>query len=53
MLWLAHEWPVAFFAALAVTLGVSVVLIVVLFRFLRGLVRRLREHFARPSYEGT
>jgi hypothetical protein len=53
MLWLAHEWPVAFFAALAVTLLVSVVLIVVLFRFLRGLARRLREHFARPAYEGT
>jgi hypothetical protein len=53
MLWLAHEWPVAFFAALAVALVVSVVLIVVLFRFLRGLLRRLREHFARPAYEGT
>jgi Domain of unknown function (DUF4126) len=53
MLWLSHEYPAAFFIALALTLVVSVVVIVLLFRFLRGLVRRLRAHFARPAYEGA
>jgi hypothetical protein len=53
MLWLSHEYPTAFFIALALTLVVSVVVIVLLFRFLRGLVRRLRAHFARPAYEGA
>ena len=52
MLWLATEYPVLFFVALALTLLVSVALIVLLFRFLRGLARRLREHFQRPAYEG-
>jgi uncharacterized protein (DUF983 family) len=42
MLWLAWEKPVWFFVALAVLLVVMVVTIVVLFRFLRGLVRRFR-----------
>ncbi len=41
MLWLAWEQPVWFFVALAVALIVMFALIVVLFRFLRGLVRRL------------
>jgi hypothetical protein len=50
MLWLAHEYPVAFFVALAVAVVVSIALVVLLFRFLRGLVRRLRTHFARPAY---
>jgi hypothetical protein len=50
MLWLASEHPVLFFVALALTLLVSVALIVLLFRFLRGLARRLRDHFARPGY---
>lgn len=40
MLWLAWEHPLAFFAALALALVVGVTLIVVLFRFLRGLLRR-------------
>jgi hypothetical protein len=53
MLWLSHEFPVAFFVALALMLVLSVVLIVLLFRFLRGLLRRLRTHFASPSYEAT
>jgi Domain of unknown function (DUF4126) len=53
MLWLATEYPVAFFVALALTLLVSITLIVLLFRFLRGLARRLRGHFARPTYEGA
>ena len=42
MLWLAWEQPVWFFVALAIALAVMVTLIVVLFRFLRGLVRRFR-----------
>jgi hypothetical protein len=50
MLWLAHESASTFFVALALTLIVSVVLIVLLFRFLRGLLRRLRDHFSRPAY---
>jgi hypothetical protein len=41
MLWMAWEQPVWFFVALAITLVVMVALIVVLFRFLSGLVRRL------------
>jgi hypothetical protein len=53
MLWLSVEYPVPFFLALALVLVVSVVLIVILFKFVRGLARRLRGHFARPSYEGT
>jgi hypothetical protein len=42
MLWLAWEQPVWFFVALGVLLVVMIVTIVVLFRFLRGLVRRFR-----------
>lgn len=40
MLWLAWEQPVWFFVALAFALVVMVTLTVVLFRFLRGLIRR-------------
>jgi hypothetical protein len=40
MLWLAWEQPLWFFLALAVSMLVAVVLIVVLFKFLRALVRR-------------
>jgi len=53
MLWLSTTHPVAFFVILAVTLVVMVVVIVVLFRFLRGLVRRLRGHFAPTPVGGT
>jgi hypothetical protein len=53
MLWLSHEYPAAFFVALALMIVVSIALIVLLFRFLRGLVRRLRAHFAQPAYEAT
>jgi hypothetical protein len=42
MLWLAWEQPVWFFVALAIALAVMLTLIVVLFRFLQGLVRRFR-----------
>ena len=45
MLWLSWEHPVAFFFALAVALVVMVVVTVLLFKFLRGLGRRLRGHF--------
>lgn len=40
MLWLAWEHPVMFFIALAVALVVMVALTIVLFRFLRALIRR-------------
>lgn len=40
MLWLAWEQPLWFFAALALVLILSVILIVLLFRFLRALFRR-------------
>ena len=53
MLWLAHEYPTAFFIVLAIVIVISLIVIFVLFRFLRGLLRRLRGHFAAPAYEGT
>ena len=53
MLWLAHEYPVAFFIVLAIVIVVSLVVIAVLFRFLRGLLRRLRGHFAQPAAKGA
>jgi hypothetical protein len=49
MLWLAWEQPVWFFVALAIALAVMATLIVVLFRFLRGLVRRFRIEPAEES----
>jgi hypothetical protein len=52
MLWLAWEQPVWFFAALAVALVASVVLLVLMFRFLRALIDRLRGWFTgdpRPA----
>jgi hypothetical protein len=52
MLWLSHEYPTAFFVVLAIVIVISVVVIFMLFRFLRGLVRRLRGHFA-PTLEGA
>lgn len=53
MLWLSHEYPVAFFVVLAIVIVISLVVIFVLFRFLRGLLRRLRGHFSQPAYEGA
>jgi hypothetical protein len=53
MLWLSYTHPLWFFVALAVTLVVMVGLIVVLLRFLRGLIGRLRGHFARARLEGA
>jgi Domain of unknown function (DUF4126) len=52
MLWLSWEHPVAFFFALAVALVVMVVVTVLLFKFLRGLGRRLRGHFL-PTHSAT
>ena len=43
MLWLAWAHPVLFFAGLAIALLLMGVLIVVLFRFLRALLRRFKE----------
>ncbi len=45
MLWLAWEHPLWFGVALLLTLAVSIVLIIVLFRFLRGFKRSLQGHF--------
>jgi hypothetical protein len=45
MLWLAWEHPLWFGVVLLITLAVSIVLIVVLFRFLRGFKRSLQGHF--------
>ena len=45
MLWLSWEHPVAFFITLAVAVVVMVVVTVLLFKFLRGLGRKLRGHF--------
>jgi hypothetical protein len=53
MLWLSWAHPVWFFIALAFTLVVMVTAIVVLFRFLRGLTRRLRAHFAPTQMGGA
>ena len=47
VLWLAYEHPVWFWPVLAVMVLVALVLVVVLFRFLRGLFRRFAA--ARPA----
>jgi hypothetical protein len=52
MLWLAWTHPVWFFVALAFTVVASVIVIAMLFRFLRGLTRRLRAHFL-PTQMGS
>lgn len=52
MLWLAWEQPVWFFAALAVALVASLVLLVMMFRFLRAVIERVRGWFTgdpRPA----
>ena len=48
-LWLAYEQPVWFFVALAVVLVLSVVLIVILARFLRLLIGKLRGRGRAPA----
>jgi hypothetical protein len=50
MLWLSWAHPVVFFVVLAVALVVMVGLIVVMFKFMRGLWSALRQHFgAAPA----
>ena len=46
VVWLATQYPVAFGIALAVMVVVSVLLLVVLFKFLRAVVRRLSSFFS-------
>jgi hypothetical protein len=48
MLWLAYEHPLVFFPVLAVAVVVAVVLVFVLFKFLRALVRRVTGGGAPP-----
>lgn len=49
MLWLAWAHPLAFFAALALALVVSALLIVLMFKFLRGLASALKKHFGAAA----
>lgn len=49
MLWLAWTQPLVFFVCLGIALVVMVVLIVVLMKFLRGLIRMLRTRFGGPA----
>jgi hypothetical protein len=49
MVWLATQYPVAFGITLAVVLLVSVLLLVVLFQFLRAVLRRLSSLFSGPA----
>ncbi len=46
MLWLSWVHPLAFFAALIAALALSVSLILMLFKFLRGMGRLLRKRFS-------
>jgi Domain of unknown function (DUF4126) len=49
MLYLSTQHPIAFFVTLAVVLVVMVALTIVLFKFLRGLIRRLTGNFSPAS----
>ena len=49
MLWLAWEQPQWFWPVLAVAVVFALVLIVVLFKFLRGLFRRFAPHRTAPA----
>ncbi|MFO1338778.1 MAG: DUF4126 domain-containing protein [Burkholderiaceae bacterium] len=49
MLWLAWLHPFAFFIALALALVIMAALTVLLFKFVRGLVGRLRQHFGAST----
>jgi hypothetical protein len=53
MLWLSLHHPVVFFIALAVALVLMVTLTVLLFKFLRGVVRGLRGRFAAHAPSST
>jgi hypothetical protein len=52
MLWLSWTHPVGFFIALAIVLVVMVVLIVMFWRFLRAVLRKLREVFSPAPAQG-
>jgi tellurite resistance protein TehA-like permease len=45
MLWLSWEHPTMFYGALAVALIVMITATVMLFKFVRGLRKRLSNHF--------
>lgn len=49
MLWLAWEYPLPFFVVLAVVLVLMVTVTVLLFKFVRGLLRRLQDRFGPAS----
>jgi hypothetical protein len=49
MLYLSYEHPIAFFVTLAVVLVVMVGVTIALFKFLRGLIRRLSGNFSPAS----
>ncbi|MFN9471269.1 DUF4126 domain-containing protein [Acidovorax sp.] len=49
MVWLATQYPVAFGITLAVVLLVSALLLVVLFKFLRAVLRRVSSLFSAPA----
>lgn len=51
MLWLAWEHPVWFFVALAAAVVLSIVLVVVLLKFLRAVFARARRWFGGPPVE--
>ena len=53
MLWLSVAHPLWFWPVLAVVVVLALVLIVVLFRFLRGIFRRLRGEPAPPAAEAA
>jgi Domain of unknown function (DUF4126) len=46
MMWLATNYPLTFGIVLCVVLALSVVLVVVLFKFLKAIVRRVSEFFS-------
>ena len=52
MLWLSWQHPFIFYIALAIALVVMIVVTVLLFKFLRGLGRKLRGHFM-PTQQGA
>lgn len=49
VVWLATQYPVTFGVVLVVMLAVSVLLLVVLFKFLRAVLRRLSSLFSGPA----
>lgn len=52
MLWLSVEHPFAFFGALAVALVIMIAAITLLFSFVRGMRRKLSNHFVPTKFGG-